>query len=82
MDVFETVRCSLCNGVDGGMRGRTGASERGGDGGVACNAETSEFGSGGVDAVGEDIDVAEVAVSDSGEGGRKPFAPIWPCFLW
>jgi len=64
------------------MRGRTGASERGGDGGVVCNAETSEFGSGGVDAVGEEVEVTEVAVSDSGEGGRRPFAPSWLGFLW
>lgn len=82
VDVLETVRCSFCMGVDGVINGRTGASESGGEGGVACKVETSEFASGGVDTVGEDTEVVEVAVSESGDGGRNASPSSWDGFLW
>ncbi len=50
------------------------ASDRGGDGGVASSRNASAFERGGVDAVGDDSVVAEVAVSDTGERGRRESA--------
>lgn len=75
VDEIEGVRCSFGSGVDGVMSGRMGASESGGEGGVACSVETSEFASGGVDIVGDDTSVVDVAVSESGDGGRSASPP-------
>jgi hypothetical protein len=71
VDVAAVTRWPFGNGVEGATNVWAGASERGGEGGVVCSVDTSDFASGGVDAVGHDEDVAEVAVSESGEGGRR-----------
>lgn len=50
-------------------------SDRGGDGGVASARSVSALEWGGVDAVvGDDREVAEVAVSETGERGRRESA--------
>lgn len=71
VDVDAMARWPFGNGVEGTTNVWVGASERGGDGGVVCSSDTSDLANGGVDAVGHDADVAEVAVSESGEGGRR-----------
>lgn len=49
-----------------------GASDKGGDGGVASGRRPSGFVRGGVDAaVGEDTVVADVEASEAGERGRN-----------
>lgn len=59
-------------GVAGTVLALIEASDRGGDGGVASVRTVSDFECGGVDAVvGEEREVAEVAVSETGERGRR-----------
>jgi len=71
IDVEAAAGWPFGNGVEGATKVWAGASERGGDGGVACSVGVSDLARGGVDVVGHDVDVAEVAVSESGEGGRR-----------
>lgn len=59
-------------GVEGTGLALREASDRGGEGGVASVRVVSALSWGGVDAaVGDDIEVVDVAVSETGERGRK-----------
>ena len=49
---------------------------------MVCSSDTSDLASGGVDVVGHDADVAEVAVSESGEGGRCTSLPSCDGLRW
>ena len=65
-------------GVTGAGLVETGASDRGGDGGVASGRRASDFEWGGVEAaVGEDRVVAEVEASEAGDRGRNKSPARW-----
>lgn len=65
-------------GVEGMGRTVMGASESGGDGGVASGWRISAFECGGVEAaVGEDRLVADVDASEIGERGRRASPARW-----
>jgi len=68
--VVEVFRIGM--GVEGIGRLETGASERGGDGGVTSGRRAPALVCGGVEAaVGEDKVVADVDASEAGERGRN-----------
>jgi hypothetical protein len=72
--VVGRVRVFEGTGVTGGgnlflTRAATDLSDSGGEGGVVCTVDVSDL-VGGVDTDGDDVVVADVEVSETGDGGR------------
>lgn len=73
---MEALRLDM--GVEGTRLVERGASDKGGDGGVASGRGASDLDWGGVEAaVGEESAVAEVEASDTGERGRSESPARW-----